>query len=151
VILRLTLAAAVALLLAIAAPVAAPAATPAPTIGIGEQSPAVFANQYWNRLGLKDIRYVAAWDALQSDWQRRELDLWMAEAEEAGARVLLGFGHSRIRGREGRLPSVAAFRREFLRFRERYPLVESWLTWNEANHSSQPTWRRPSRAAASTT
>jgi len=72
----------------------------------------------------------------------------MAAAENAGARVLLGFGHSRIRGREGRLPTPKAFRREFLRFRERYPLVTDFLVWNEGNHSSQPTWRRPDRAAA---
>lgn len=141
---RLVLAAAVALLLALGAPATASAA---PVIGIGEQSAEVFTNPHFTRLGLRDMRFIAAWDALQSDWQRRELDLWMAAAEAAGARVLLGFGHSRIKGREGRLPSPAAFRREFLRFRARYPLVTSYLTWNEANHSSQPTWRRPERAA----
>ena len=70
----------------------------------------------------------------------------MAAAEEAGARVLLGFGHSRG-SNEKRLPSAAEFRREFLRFRARYPLVRDYLTWNEANHCSQPTCRRPERAA----
>jgi len=140
----LLLAVAAALLIALGAPAAASAA---PAIGIGEQSAEVFGNPHFTRLGLRDMRFVAAWDALQSDWQRRELDLWMAAAEQAGARVLLGFGHSRVKGREGRLPSPAAFRREFLRFRARYPLVRDFLAWNEANHSSQPTWRRPDRAA----
>jgi len=140
----LVLAAAAALVVALGAPATANAA---PAIGIGEQSAELFTSSHFTRLGLRDVRFIAAWDALQSDWQRRELDLWMSAAEAAGARVLLGFGHSRIHGREGRLPSPAAFRREFLRFRARYPLVTSYLTWNEANHSSQPTWRRPDRAA----
>ena len=30
---------------------------------------------------------------------------------------------------------------------KRYPWVKSMSAWNEANHSSQPTWRRPKRAA----
>ena len=45
------------------------------------------------------------------------------------------------------LPSPRQFRREFLRFRSRYPFVTSYLTWNEANHCSQPTCRRPDAVA----
>ena len=45
------------------------------------------------------------------------------------------------------LPSPKVFRREFLRFRKRYPFVTNYLTWNEANHCSQPTCRKPGRAA----
>jgi hypothetical protein len=37
--------------------------------------------------------------------------------------------------------------REFLRFRARYPWVTDYVTWNEANHCSQPTCRRPDRVA----
>lgn len=139
------------LLGAAGAAVAAPAAArtpPAPAIGIGEQSPDVFAHADFARLGLRDMRFVAAWDALRSPWQRAELDRWMAAAENQGARVLLGFGHSRVKGQEDTLPSAGRFRREFLRFRARYPLVKGYLVWNEGNHSSQPTWRNPKRAAA---
>ena len=90
---------------------------------------------------------MASWDALHDPRQLQHLDAWMAAAQASGVRVLLGFGHSWRPGREEQLPSVRAFRREFVRFRERYPWVRDYLTWNEANHSSQPTWRRPRRAA----
>jgi hypothetical protein len=143
---RLLLTALLALAAALGLPAAAPAAAP-PAIGIGEQNAELFASPHWARLGLRDARYIAAWDALRHPWQRQEIDAWMAAAQASGTRVLLGFGHSRAQGRERVLPSRRAFQREFRRFRERYPLVTDFLAWNEANHSSQPTWRRPDRAA----
>jgi hypothetical protein len=136
---------AAALLLSLAG--AAQAQTRDPVIGIGEQKPGFFTNEHFTALGVRDVRVIAAWDALSYRWQRAELDAYMAAAEEAGARVLLGFGHSRIKGRTKILPSPKRFRREFRRFKARYPLVRDYLTWNEANHCGQPTCRRPERAA----
>jgi hypothetical protein len=136
---------AAALLLSLAG--AAQAQARDPIIGIGEQKPGFFADQHFTALGLRDVRVIASWDALNSRSERAELDAYMAQAEEAGARVLLGFGHSRMRGRTRVLPSPARFRHEFLRFRARYPLVRDYLTWNEANHCGQPTCHRPERAA----
>jgi hypothetical protein len=128
---------------------AAPArAAAVPVVGIGEQNPSIFTDAKWKALGLKDVRVVAAYDALHSPWQRADLDAYMNAAHAAGARVLLSFGHSRIVGKEHHLPTVATFENEFLAFRARYPWVEDYLTWNEANHCSQPTCRRPERAAA---
>ena len=138
--------AALALAVALAIGLAGTAQAQDPIIGIGEQKPRFFSDPHFQDLGLKDVRVVVAWDALRSNWERNELDAYMAAAEEAGARVLLGFGHSRG-SNEKRLPGAAEFRREFLRFRARYPLVRDYLTWNEANHCSQPTCRRPERAA----
>jgi hypothetical protein len=121
---------------------AAPAA-----VGIGEQSAAIFSNPAWQRMGAPDVRYIAPWDALMTKWQRDEVDAYMAAAENAGARVLLGFGHSRTHKRRRTLPTTRVFKREFLRFHKRYPFITNYLTWNEANHCSQPTCRRPDRAA----
>jgi len=69
----------------------------------------------------------------------------MRAAEQAGARVLVGFSRSRSprKSRRKYLPSPRRFKAEFLRFRKRYPFVKSYLTWNEANHRGQPTWNRP--------
>lgn len=141
----------VALGLLALAPVAQAGAAPrlaAPVLGVGEQKSSLFDSPHFARLDLGHVRYIAAWDALRSDWQRRELDDYMAAAERAGVRVLLGFGHSRRPGREEVAPAPAEFRRELRRFLQRYPAVTEVLTWNEANHASQPTWRRPERAAA---
>jgi hypothetical protein len=139
---RLTIAAlAAALLLGLpGAAAAAPAA-----IGIGEQNAAMFSDPAWQRLNSPDVRYVVSWDALTVRWQRDEVDAYMRAAEAAGARVLLTFSRSRSprKARRKYLPSPARFKREFLRFRKRYPFVRSYLTWNEANHRGQPTWNRP--------
>ena len=135
--------------LAAAAVLALPSAAAAGplVIGVGEQNAQIFSSRPWTQLGERDVRYIVPWDALRSGWQRRETDAYMAAAENAGARILLGFGHSRIESRRRVLPSPRQFRREFLRFRSRYPFVTSYLTWNEANHCSQPTCRRPDAVA----
>jgi hypothetical protein len=129
-----------------ASPVAS-AATPA-VVGIGEQSPAIFAAPAWAALRSRDVRYIAPWDSLMGPrWQRDEVDTYMNAARSAGARVLLVFGHSRVKKRRHTLPSPRVFRREFHKFRARYPWVTNYLTWNEANHCSQPTCHQPGRAA----
>ncbi len=136
-------------LLAALALLAVPAGASAapPVIGVGEQNAAMFATPSWEHLGAPDVRYIVPWDALKSDWQRAETDAYMAAAENAGAHVLLGFGHSRIESRRRKLPSASEYRHVFLRFRARYPFINEYLTWNEANHCSQPTCRRPDMAA----
>ncbi|HWK29896.1 MAG TPA: glycosyl hydrolase [Solirubrobacter sp.] len=139
------LALAIVLALVLATPAAA--ATRPPLIGVGEQNVSVFTDPAFESLGLRDVRFVAAYDALHSDWQRQELDDYLTAARGAGVRVLLGFGHSRDPEKMHTLPSVARFEREFKAFRARYPWIKDYLTWNEANHCSQPTCRNPARAA----
>src|SRR3954468_23801999 len=125
-------------------PTAAHAASPL-LIGIGEQSPSIFTSKPWFQLGTRDVRYIVAWDALSVKWQREETDAYMAAAENANARVLLGFGHARSPrlARRKTLPSPKRFRKEFLRFHKRYPFIKTYLTWNEANQRGQPTWNHP--------
>jgi hypothetical protein len=141
---RRLLCAAFAALALLALPSAASAAAPL-VIGVGEQGNGIFSSAPWFQLGTRDVRYIVAWDALDVKWERAEVDAYMAAAENAGARVLLGFGHSRSRfkARRKMLPSPRRFRKVFLRFRARYPFVREYLTWNEANHRSQPTWNHP--------
>jgi len=144
---RRLLCAAIAAASLLALPSAASAAAPL-VVGIGEQHSSMFASPAWQQLGSPDVRYIVAWDALDSRWQRDETDAYMAAAENAGARVLLGFSHSRSRFKRVRksLPSPRRFRRVFKRFRARYPFIKNYLTWNEANHRGQPTWNRPKMA-----
>jgi hypothetical protein len=134
-------------LVAVAFALAAPAAAADPAVGIGEQHPGMFGDPWWGALQIHRVRFVTGWDALRYDWSRAEADAYMTAARAAGVEVLLGFGHSRVPSRAHRLPTPRQFRREFLRFRARYPWVREYLTWNEANHCSQPTCRRPDVAA----
>jgi hypothetical protein len=126
---------------------ARPALAGEPLVGIGEQHAEIFADPFWQRLELPRVRYVVAWDALHWPDQLAETDAYMAAARAAGADVLLGFGHSRVPSRVRVLPSPRRLQREFLAIRARYPWVHEFLTWNEANHCSQPTCRRPAVAA----
>ena len=72
----------------------AQAAARPPAIGIGEQKAGMFDDPQWQRLGLREVRYVAPWDVLRDADQRERLDAWMAAARASGSRVLLGFQHS---------------------------------------------------------
>jgi hypothetical protein len=130
------------------APQSASAARAGPVVGVGEQKPAMFASKRWKRLELRDARYTAPWDALEDPQQLALLDTWMAAAERAHVRVLLGFAHSlRTQKLAHTLPTQRQFERQFKRFRRRYPHVRDWLVWNEANHPSSLTAEHPRRAA----
>ena len=125
----------------------APAARAMPLVGVGEQHHEVFSDQRFAELGINHMRYVVGWDAMKSSWQRGEMDAWLGEARRTGAEVVVSFGVSRTLERKI-APAPRAFRRQFLRFHKRYPWVKTFIPWNESNHCSQPTCRRPDLAAA---
>jgi hypothetical protein len=108
-------------------------------LGMGEQQTGMFTEPRYERLGLGHARVLADWDALTYKRQRKALDLWMAQAEDAGAKVLLSFRYSRHRT----VPTPREFERAFRGFRERYPDVDTWGVWNEANHVGGFTARHP--------
>jgi hypothetical protein len=115
--------------------------------GIADQKPAMFSDPLFAELQIRKARIAVPWDVLSQPSQVYDLDIWMTAARQAGVRPLVSFGHSRVEGEAQRLPSVGLLRYEFRRLRERYPWVTEWATWNEANHCSQPTCRRPDLAA----
>jgi hypothetical protein len=117
------------------------------SVGFGEQRATIFSDPNWQALGLKQTRLVVGWDALNSRWQRHEVDAWMAAAEAAGAQPLIAFTRSRTPWRTRKVPTARQYKREFLKFRNRYPFVTDFLTWNEANHCSQPVCHKPEMVA----
>jgi hypothetical protein len=118
------------------------------TVGIGEQNAVMFADPNWQALKAPHVRYVMPWDAIQRNGTDLAiLDNYMYWARQTKAKVLLSFGHSNRRGRELRMPSRLQFIREFRKFRRRYPEVKTFQVWNEGNHGTQPTFRKPGRAA----
>jgi hypothetical protein len=118
-----------------------------PVVGIGEQGTAVFSDPFYKRLRIRHVRYVVGWDSLRFPAFRSQIDAWMAEARAARQNVLLAFNVSRDADRHDIVPTVAQYRRAFLGFRKRYPFVREFISWNEGNHSSQPTARRPELGA----
>ena len=135
-----------ACLLALAiAPAAAHAASP--VIGYGDQRAEMFSDPLFTQLGIRDSRIVVEWDTFRSPEKTARLDAWMAAARATGVRPLVAIEHSWTRGRERLAPTPAQYTTLIHTLRTRYPQVRAFSPWNEANHSSQPTARRPDLAA----
>jgi hypothetical protein len=131
----------------LAAVLMAPASAGALVVGIGDQKPEMFTDPLFENLGISHARIAVSWDALDSDWERQELDGWMGAAHDAGVQPLVAFGHARG-DRRRVLPTPERFKYEFRLFRARYPWVTTFATWNEANHCGEPTCHRPQLVAA---
>jgi Glycosyl hydrolase catalytic core len=140
---RRTILACLILLLAAAAPAAArPLA-----VGLGDQNAETFTDPAFRALSIRHSRLLVAWDWYRDEHATAEIDRWMAAAREARVRPLIAFNRNWRKGGERFLPSLRAYRKSFRAFRRRYPDVRDFSAWNEANHSSQPTFKHP-RAAA---
>jgi hypothetical protein len=131
------------------------ASTPPPanafTIGVSTENPASFASPYWQGLGIRRTRYVAAWNVAQSAPQRRAADSFLRTARSQGIEVLVAF--SRAAGSQCpkspcSAPSVARYSAAFRAFHRRYPWVKLIQPWNEVNNPTQPTYHKPEMAAA---
>ena len=112
----------------------APAAASAQdlVVGIADQKPDMFGDARFKDLRIKHARLTVAWDALESDWQRAEIEAWMTAARKARVKPLLSFGPSRVKRTV--IPTPERLKYEFRRFRALYPWASTWATWNEANH-----------------
>ena len=117
-------------------------------LGIGEQQPQMFDDPRFVALELEHVRFLTAYDvACRPGADRASLDTWLAGARRTGSRPLVAFSFSAREGARWKLPSYRRFMRCFRAFRARYPWVRDFNPWNEANHSSQPTFRHPKKAA----
>jgi hypothetical protein len=136
---------------------AVPATHAAYRVGISDQLASTFTNPLYKPLKLSVARYITPYDVTRDRVQLAKLDAWIKGARGARQRILISFEHSRRKGRERRLPSVAEFTREMRRFKKAYPFVREISPWNEVNRKSfrlpdggvegQPTWNKPRRAA----
>jgi len=130
--------------LALAAGLLAPAAAQAFTIGISDQKIGMWQDPRFQQLGIKQVRLLMSYNSvLKGNFSR--YDAWMTQAAFRGADVLLTIQHHSRHPR--RLPTFAQYRRTVRILHKRYPWVKSMSAWNEANHQTQPTYRRPKRAA----
>ena len=134
-----------ALALAAFAAAAAPAAHAVVVVGIADQKPAMFTDERFADLGIQHARVQVAWDVFSTSSRSRS-SIAGSPRRRRPVQPLISFGHSRAERRT--LPSPSRFKYEFRRFRERYPWVTTFATWNEANHCGEPTCHRPRLVAA---
>jgi hypothetical protein len=135
----------VAALATVPALAAVPAAEARYSVGISDQHPETFSHKPFQQLHLRYARLVVPWDVRKVAIDRRITAAWLAAAHASNIRPLVSFTHSRRHRRK--LPSAHAYAREFQAFRKTYPWVKDYSPWNEANHKSQPTFRKPRVAA----
>ena len=124
------------------------AARNGPFVGISDQSAETFGDPRFQALGIRYARLITPWDAITTEPDR--LDAWLQAARSAGVEPLVAFNHRRgdaCPAKPCGLPSVAEYRAMFAAFRAKYPWVRTVSPWNEANHQSQPTGKKPRRAA----
>ena len=132
------------------------------TVGISENSPNLFANEYFQDLGAKHTRVVASWNVMSSpernDDELARLTQYLEAARAQGVTPLVTFEHGRgdagiCNRRSNRrkpqcvLPSPRAYEREFKSFRAAFPYVTTIAPFNEVNHFTQPTSRNAKAAA----
>ena len=119
-------------------------------VGVGDQDPATFTDPLFDKLNVKRTRNFTAWNVALKRRQAAGLDAWLDSAATAGAQPLISFSAamgSRCPRRPCKLPTVRQYTRAFRAFRKRWPDIKTISPWNEANHRSQPTFRKPKRAA----
>ncbi len=127
---------------------ASPAAAGALVVGIGDQTPDVFADPRFVALGIAAARLSVAWDVFDNRAQTRALDRWLRAARADGVSPLISFDHHAPSARGHLPPTPGALTHEFRIFRARYPWVHDFATWNEANYCGEPTCHRPGLVAS---
>lgn len=136
------------LALSLALVLLAPATSGAYVVGLGDQSPAVFTNPYFQQLGMKRTRLITPYDAVFHG--RADLDAWLGAARAAHMEVVVAFNPPAWmkcpnlgRNHRCRLVSSGSYKAAFKAFRKRYPWVRIFQPWNEVNNLTQPTAHNP--------
>jgi hypothetical protein len=144
------LAIAAVLATAVVAGLTAPTASADIKVGLGDQNAIAFNDPLFKALKFKRTRIVVPWNVALKRRNRVYLDDWLRAARAARLEPLVAFATaegSRCPRRRCRAPSVKQYTRAFAAFRRRWRFVRVVNPWNEANHRSQPTFRKPKQAA----
>jgi hypothetical protein len=138
----------------LAALVVVPTAEAKYRVSVADQNPAMFDSPRWQSLKLKRTRYMVPWNWHQNAGKTAQVTDYMNRARAARQQVLVTFtadfscwnGRRYSRAKRCRAPSAKAYRGSFARFDNRFPWVKTYSAWNEVNHASQPTYRKPGLA-----
>ena len=117
-----------------------------PLIGMSDNRPETMTDPRFAATGIKRVRVTVPFDDVALGGERLAIqDAYFNTARQQGIEPVVTFFRS-SRGKTI-LPSPEEFRRHFRLFRQRYPWVRWFSTWNEANFTAQPTSRDPARTA----
>jgi hypothetical protein len=118
-------------------------------VGMGENTVAAFDDPRFLATGIRHARLIVPYDVVQAGGRRlADTDAWLAAADRLNVEPLVSFGFSQRSDRRWHLPGVREYGARLHEFRERYPWVRDYATWNEANHKKiQPTGSYPGHTA----
>jgi hypothetical protein len=117
-------------------------------VGISEQNATMFTNRYFKPLKVRKARLVVPWNVLsRKDYWPAYLDAWMAGAKANEVEPHIAWNIKDITPKQfGKGPKPARLQKIVKAFRKKYPQARVFTPWNEANHSFQPTARKPKLA-----
>lgn len=119
-------------------------------VGIGDQSPRMFADPSFRALKIKRTRYFVPSDVMQDRAERAKARAFVTAARAAGVSTLLHISTADLREKRGRVVSASAYRKNVGRivvyFRKLG--VRDFGAWNEVNHKTQETWNRVGNAVS---
>jgi hypothetical protein len=121
--------------------------TSGPLIGLADNRAETLTDPRFIASGVKRVRVTVPFDDVALGGARLAVqDAWFSAAHAQGIEPVVSFFRS-TRGKT-LLPTPEEFRGYFRLFRQRYPWVRLFSTWNEANFTAQPTSADPVRTAA---
>ena len=135
------------------------AADSAVKVGIAENQPMLFSDPLFRALKVKHTRLVVSYDVVsRGEDELQRVTEYINAAQAAGIAPLVTFEHSRGAAevcanranagmRQCRLPSAVEYEQSVRLFLARFPYVKTISPFNEINHFTQPTYRRPREAA----
>jgi hypothetical protein len=120
-------------------------AGPRLTIGISDNSVALFRDPRFRWLGVRVARIVVPWDLVRRPRELAWDSAWLQAARIQGVRPLVAFNGDP--DHPHRLPAIATYAASTEGFMRLFPWVLDYTPWNEENHPQQPTGSDPRRAA----
>lgn len=104
------------------------------TVGISDQQAGTFTNPKFKALNLKVARYIAPYDVMTDADQLGRMDAWIRAAHADKQRILISFEHSRLPGKESKMPSISEYTKQLKAFKKVYgKFVKDISPWNEVN------------------
>src|SRR3954453_22598639 len=129
------------------------------TVGLAENNPNMFGDPLFTQAGVRHVRLVVSWNvATAPNDEINRVIQYLHEAERAGVMPLVTFeparGDATICNRRAnrkkvqcKLPTAKQYEANLRAFKALFPKVRSVVAWNEINHFTQPTYKKPKAAA----
>lgn len=123
----------------------APVSAGAVTVGISDNSPAMFSNSYFNALNVHQARLIVPWNTavLSSKTYLNMAKSWIKAAEADRVSPLIDFG-----GNGNTIPTAKQYTQAVQKFIRDFPSVKQYIPWNEPDWYYRSLSRNPKLAAA---